>query len=72
MGSAKDCLMSVYEELLDTAKVCLAIKMPDGNTELIINQNAKAKIDYIRNAYDEDLKLKNNSDIQIVSYMFYA
>ena len=43
MGSAKDCLMSVYEELLDTAKVCLAIKMPDGNTELIINQKCKSK-----------------------------
>lgn len=71
MGSAKDCLMSVYEDLLDTAKVCLAIKMPDGSTELIINQNAKTKIDYIRNAYDDDLKLKNNGDIQIVSYMFY-
>lgn len=71
MGSAKDCLMLVYEDLLDTAKVCLAIKMPDGSTELIINQNAKSKIDYIRNAYDDDLKLKNNGDIQIVSYMFY-
>ena len=71
MGTAKDCLMLVYEDLLDTAKVCLAIKMPDGSTELIINQNAKSKIDYIRNAYDDDLKLKNNGDIQIVSYMFY-
>lgn len=71
MGTAKEGLLSSYDYLLETAKICLAIKMPDGSTELIINQNAKTKIDYIRNAYDDDLKLKNNGDIQIVSYMFY-
>jgi len=71
MGNAKEGLLANYDYLLDTAKICLAIKMPDGNTELIINQNAKAKIDYIRNAYDDDLRLKNNNDIQIVNYMFY-
>lgn len=71
MGTAKDGLLSLYDELLDTAKICLAIKMPDGNTELIINQNAKNKIDYIRDAYDDDLRLKSCIDIQIISYMFY-
>lgn len=50
MGTAKEGLLSSYDFLLDTAKICLAIKMPDGSTELIINQNAKSKIDYIRNA----------------------
>ena len=71
MGTAKDGLLSLYDELLDTAKICLAVKMPDGSNELIINQNAKAKLDYIRTAYDDDLRLKSCSDIQIVSYMFY-
>ena len=71
MGTAKEGLLLCYDDLLETAKICLAIKMPDGSTELIINQNAKTKIDYIRNAYDEDLKLKNNGEIQIVNYMFY-
>ena len=52
-------------------KICLAIKMPDESTELIINQDAKAKIEYIERDYDDDLKLKTNNDIQIVSYMFY-
>ena len=72
MGAKKEYLLDIYDELSDDAKICLAIHMPDGNTELIINQSAKAKINYIRNAYDDDLHLKNNTDIYIVNYMIYA
>ena len=72
MGTKKEGLLYNYDGLLDSAKICLAIRMPDGNTELIINQSAKAKLDYIRNAYDDDLRLKNNTDIYIVNYMIYA
>lgn len=40
--------------------------------ETIINpiENVDAKINYYENAYDEDLKLKANKDIQIVNFTF--
>lgn len=72
MKSLKDILLENKDELLDKAKIVLAIKMPDGNTELIINQNAIEKLNYIEKAYDENLRLKNNPNISIESYMFYV
>jgi len=72
MRSLKDILLENKDELLDEAKIVLAIKMPDGNTELIINQNAIEKLNYIEKAYDENLRLKNNPNISIESYMFYV
>ena len=58
--------------LTDEAKICLAIRMPDGSTELIINQNALAKIDYILAAYDDELRLKANPAIEIIDWMIYS
>ena len=68
---AKDRLLSAYDEILEDSKICLAIKMPDGSVELIINSNVKSKLDYIRNSYDDNLCLKANSVIQIINYMIY-
>lgn len=71
MGTRKECLLWSAEGLLECTKIVLAIKMPDGNVELIVNTNAIEKIKYIENAYDDDLHLKSNTDIKIVNYMFY-
>ena len=71
MGTRKECLLWSAEGLLECAKIVLAIKMPDGNIELIVNPNALEKIKYIENAYDDDLHLKTNKNIKIVNYMFY-
>ena len=42
----------------------------DGKKEMIVNklENAKSKIEYYANAYNDDLTLKNNNKIKIVAY----
>lgn len=71
MGTKKQCLMCDFDELCDDTQICLAILMPNGDTELIINQDARAKLEYIDKAYDDDLCLKANRAIEIISWMFY-
>lgn len=72
MTTAKQALMDNFLGLADNAKIVLAIRMPNGSTELIINENAKAKLEYIDRAYDDYLCLKACPDIYIVSHMFYV
>jgi len=56
--------------LHDVKYLVVAIELPTGATELIINTtNIPSKIDYYMNAYDENFRLKANPTIQIVDFM---
>lgn len=47
-----------------------ATKLPTGAIELAVNtENIPAKIDYILEAYDEDMRLKSNPAIQMSNMM---
>lgn len=47
-----------------------AVKLPTGAIELAINnENIPAKIDYILEAYDEDMRLKSNPEIVMQQLM---
>lgn len=47
-----------------------AVKLPTGAIELAINNsNIAEKIDYILNAYDEEMHLKTNPDIVMQNIM---
>lgn len=47
-----------------------AVKLPSGAIEVITNtQEIDSKIEYLKNAYDNDFKLKNNPEVQIVGFM---
>jgi len=47
-----------------------AVKLPTGAIELAVNtENIAAKIDYILDAYDEDMHLKTNPEIQMSNLM---
>ena len=48
--------------------VILRIEMPDGSVETIVNHNVDSKIEYICNAYTEELVHKNNDRIKIVGF----
>lgn len=51
---------------------CVAIKAPGMNKrELILNpiENIEMKLKYYDGAYDDDLRLKANTDIQITDYI---
>lgn len=71
MGCFKQTLQETYSAITDTAKIVVAINMPDGSTELIINENAKHKIEYIMKAYNDDLQLISNPAISIQNWMVY-
>lgn len=52
-------------------KMVIAVKLPTGATELIINtEQLDTKVEYYKAAYDDDMRLKNNSQIQIIDWMF--
>jgi len=43
-----------------------AVRLPTGAIELAVNNsNLSEKIDYILEAYDEDMRLKSNTDIML-------
>jgi hypothetical protein len=47
-----------------------AVKLPTGAIEVITNtQFIGSKMEYLLNAYDDEFKLKNNPQVQIVGYM---
>jgi hypothetical protein len=48
----------------------VAVKLPTGAIELITNTDQlQTKVDYYRNAYDDNFCLKTNPVIQIVGFM---
>lgn len=48
----------------------VAVKLPTGAIELITNtEQIQSKIEYYKNAYDENFCLKTNPVIQIVGFM---
>ena len=52
-------------------KYVVAVKLPTGATEIIINTELiETKMEYCDLAYDNDLKLLNCRDIELVGYMF--
>lgn len=50
--------------------IILFVHMPTGETESIVNSNVEAKINYIKNAYDDDLVHTGNKEIYIEDYLF--
>lgn len=50
--------------------IVTAVKLPTGAVELAVNtENIESKIDYILEAYDEDMHLKTNQDIVMQNIM---
>ena len=48
----------------------VAVKLPTGAIEIITNtEQIQSKIEYYRNAYDDNFCLKTNTAIKIVGYM---
>lgn len=50
------------------SKIILGIRMPDGSKEIIINDNVAAKVEYLGQKYDDDLRMKGAS-IAIEEYL---
>ena len=66
----KEALLSQYEKMKEMriSHLTLFLHMPGGETEIIKNPNVKDKIEYIKNAYDDNLVNKGCKDIYISKY----
>lgn len=60
------------EEKKATAQMLIAaVKLPTGAIEVITNTALiPTKVDYYKNAYNEEFKLKTNPNVQIMGFMF--
>ncbi len=58
------------EESFKPTYIVTAVKLPNGAIELATNtSNIAEKIDYILEAYDDDMRLKTNIEIQMTNLM---
>lgn len=58
------------ENAFEPTYIITAVKLPTGAIEIAMNnENIKEKIEYILDAYDEDMCLKNNPDICMQNIM---
>lgn len=69
-------IKALLEEFKDTSSkfnptyLVTAVKLPTGAVELSVNtSNIKEKMEYILVAYDEDMRLKSNTSIQMQNIM---
>ncbi|CEQ04093.1 Uncharacterised protein [[Clostridium] sordellii] len=67
----KQELIKIFKDAIDTKQeyIGVAIEMPNGAIEIIINlnNNFKDKIDYYKDKYDDELRMKNCPSIKIVN-----
>ena len=66
----KEFLIEQFEKAMKDKKCVYVIVNIFGNEEIIINkaENVKSKLEYYKKAYDDNLVLKTNKDIEIVSF----
>lgn len=73
LESMNTLLKQTPDDDLDAFKptyLITAVKLPTGATELAINNtNIPEKIEYILNAYDDEMKLKSNPEIVMQQLM---
>lgn len=73
LRSMKNLLEQTPDEDVEPFKptyLITATKLPTGAIELAINnENIPAKIDYILEAYDSEMRLKNNPEVVMVQLM---
>lgn len=67
--TCKEIFLNAFEESTKS-KMVVAVKLPTGIEIIVNSDNLDGKVEYYKNAYNDDMKLKNNTDIEIVNYMF--
>lgn len=73
LRAMKKLMEQTHEEDIEPFKptyMVTAVKLPTGAIELAINnENIPAKIDYILEAYDEEMRLKSNPEVVMQQLM---
>jgi len=73
--NAKETFKFEYNNSLELfgeiKKMVIAVKLPTGATEIIINtENIESKYEYYLTAYNDLMQLNNNTNVCIVGCMF--
>ena len=69
MNSKKGKLLRA-KDVKEITYFVLVIELPNGAKELITNAtHIEEKLAYVNSAYDEDLVMKNNSNIKILDWL---
>ena len=73
--NAKETFEFEYKNSLELfgeiKKMVIAVKLPTGATEIIINtENIESKYEYYLTAYNDLMQLNNNTNVCIVGCMF--
>lgn len=70
MGSLKGRFDFLTDGNSEFKVLVTAVKLPTGAIEAITNTEfLETKIEYLKDAYDHEFKLKNNPNVQIVGFM---
>lgn len=72
LNMIKDCMSKEAEdeEVFEPSYIVTAVKLPTGAIELAVNDTyIKEKIEYILDAYDEEMRLKANPAVQMQNVM---
>ncbi|AIQ63902.1 hypothetical protein PSTEL_13235 [Paenibacillus stellifer] len=70
MRELRERFMSETESTNNLSILVTAVMLPTGAIEIITNSfRLDEKIKYLREAYDDDFKLKANAAVKIVGYM---
>lgn len=66
----KENFISDTEVVENPQVLVVAVKLPTGAIEIIQNtQQLESKIRYYKEAYNDEFRLINNPDVQVVGYM---
>jgi hypothetical protein len=58
------------EDIFDPSYIITAVKLPTGAIEIAVNDKLiKEKLEYILEAYDDDMHLHANKDVVLVNLM---
>lgn len=73
MGGFKSLFLQNVEDLVSAPKVLVvAIQLPNGAIEIITNhENLEEKINYYKENYDTDFRLKHNRDVKVINWMIH-
>jgi hypothetical protein len=67
----KEQFQDAFEVTNAPTKMVVAVKLPTGATELIINtEQIGDKVEYYLNAYDDEMRLKANPAVHITGVLF--
>lgn len=70
MEELRQRFLKESEDPINRVVLVTAVMLPNGAIETITNSYRLAdKIEYLRDAYDDEFRLKSNPEVRIVGYM---